>query len=129
MDPTTLFLPLLLIAVFYFILIRPQQKQRREMAELQSRLAPGARIMTTSGLIGTIVAVEADEVVLEVAPGVTNRYVRRAIVRVLSDDTAAMKPPVTEDSIPDPIAEPVTDDASRPSTDRTNREDGPGTSP
>jgi preprotein translocase subunit YajC len=126
----TLLLPLLLLAVFYFILIRPQQKQRREIAQIQSTVEPGARVMTSSGLLGTVVSVEGDEVVLEVAPGVTNRYVRRAIMRVLPDDAAAAEPPVTEDSIPKPIAEPVTDEAaSRPSTDRTNRDDGPGTSP
>ncbi len=130
MDPTTLLLPILLVAVFWFILIRPQQKQRREIAQLQSALAPGARVMTGSGLIGTIVAVEADEIVLEVAPGVTNRYVRRAIVRVLPDDTAAPAAPVTDDSVPEPVAETVIDDAPiRPTTDRSKRDDSPGTSP
>jgi preprotein translocase subunit YajC len=85
MDPTTLLLPLLLVAVFWLILIRPQQKQRREIAQLQSALSPGSRVMTGAGLIGTVVALEGDEVVLEVAPGVTNRYVRRAIMRVIPD--------------------------------------------
>ena len=82
----TLLLPLLLFAAFYFILIRPQQKQRREIAQVQSTLAPGARVMTGSGLIATIVSIDDDEVVLEVSPGVTNRYVRRAIMRVVPDD-------------------------------------------
>jgi preprotein translocase subunit YajC len=126
----TLLLPLLLVAVFYFILIRPQQKQRREIAQLQSTLGPGARVMTGSGLIGTVVAVEADEVVLEVAPGVTNRYVRRAIMRVLPDAAAAAEPTLSAEPGTEPITEPVTDEAvSRPGTDRTNRDDGPGTSP
>ena len=126
----TLLLPLLLVAVFYFILIRPQQKQRREIAQLQSTLGPGARVMTGSGLIGTVLAVEADEVVLEVAPGVTNRYVRRAIMRVLPDAAAAAEPTLSAEPGTEPITEPVTDEAvSRPGTDRTNRDDGPGTSP
>ncbi|MGH8824881.1 MAG: preprotein translocase subunit YajC [Jiangellaceae bacterium] len=78
-------LPLLLLVVFYFLLIRPQQKQRREVAQVQSTVTPGARVMTSAGLIGTVVAIEDDEVLIEVAPGVTNRYVRRAIMRVLDD--------------------------------------------
>lgn len=82
----TLLLPLLLLVVFYFLLIRPQQKQRREIAEVQSTVSPGSRVMTGAGLIGTVVALEGDEVVLEVAPGVTNRYVRRAIMRVIPDE-------------------------------------------
>ena len=124
----TLLLPLLLLAVMWFILIRPQQKQRREIAELQSNLAPGARVMTGSGLIGTIVSIEADEVVLEVAPGITNRYVRRAIMRVLPADDAALAPPVAEDSVPESDLGSETDAATRPVTDRTNRDDFPGTS-
>jgi preprotein translocase subunit YajC len=80
-----LLLPLLLIAVFYFMLIRPQQKRSRQIAQVQSTIGPGTRVMTNGGLIGTIVAIEGDEVLIEVAPGVNNRYVRRAIMRVLED--------------------------------------------
>ena len=128
----TLLLPLLLFAAFYFILIRPQQKQRREIAQVQSTLSPGARVMTGSGLIATIVSVDDDEVVLEVSPGVTNRYVRRAVMRVVPEttDTVDVDEPGTEDGLTGGVAKPVTDDiASQPVTDRTNRNDGPGTSP
>jgi preprotein translocase subunit YajC len=128
----TLLLPILLFAAFYFILIRPQQKQRREIARVQSTLAPGTKVMTGSGLIATIVAVDDDEVVLEVSPGVTNRYVRRAIMRVVPDPTEAADTdePGSEDGLTGGVAKPVTDDiASQPVTDRTNRNDGPGTSP
>jgi preprotein translocase subunit YajC len=121
----TLLLPLLLLAVFWLILIRPQQKQRREIAQLQATLAPGARVMTGSGLVATVASIEDDEVVLEVAPGVTNRYVRRAIMRVLPDDTATTDQPVTE-----PVIDTVADEAkSQPLPDRTNRDDVSGTSP
>lgn len=80
-------LPLiLLVAVFYFLLIRPQQKQRKQLQEVQQTLTPGSKVMTGSGLIGTVEAVEDNEVLLEVAPGVTNRFVRRAIVQVIPDE-------------------------------------------
>jgi preprotein translocase subunit YajC len=128
----TLLLPLLLFAAFYFILIRPQQKQRREIAQVQSTLAPGTRVMTGSGLIATIVAVDDDEVVLEVSPGITNRYVRRAIMRVVTDPTEVVDvaEPGSEDELTGGVAKPVTDDVgSQPVTDRTNRNDVPGTSP
>ena len=128
----TLLLPLLLFAAFYFILIRPQQKQRREIAQVQSTLAPGARVMTGSGLIATIVSVDDDEVVLEVSPGVTNRYVRRAVMRVVPETTDSLEvdEPGSEDGLAGGLAKPVTDDvATQPVTDRTNRNDVPGTSP
>ncbi|MGH8774088.1 MAG: preprotein translocase subunit YajC [Jiangellaceae bacterium] len=104
------FLPLiLLVVVFYFLLIRPQQKQRREVAQVQQSVAPGARVMTGAGLIATVVSVEDDEVVLEVAPGITNRYVRRAIMRVIPDASGEAAPdikPMTQ-----PADEPARDDA------------------
>ena len=62
----TLLLPLLLVAVFYFVLIRPQQKQRREIAQLQSTIGPPTSLASrmvapterseasrTSGKLGT----------------------------------------------------------------------------
>jgi preprotein translocase subunit YajC len=126
----TLLLPLLLFAVFYFVLIRPQQKQRKEIAQFQSTIAPGARVLTGSGLVATVVSVEGDEVLLEVAPGVTNRYVRRAIMRALPDETSAVGESVTDESDAEPITESVPDEAvSRPVSDRTNRDDVSGTSP
>jgi preprotein translocase subunit YajC len=125
MDPTTLLLLLLMVAVFWLILIRPQQKQRREIAQLQSALAPGSRVMTGSGLIGTIVALEGDEVVLEVAPGVTNRYVRRAIMRVIPDEVPE---PVTSDEAPDSVTPHFqTDATTRPAADNPDGDENSGT--
>ena len=70
------FLPLLLIvAVFYMLLIRPQQKRQRELQETISQLKAGDRIVTTGGVIGTITTVRdtsflirsAEKSILEVA--------------------------------------------------------------
>jgi preprotein translocase subunit YajC len=121
----TLLLPLLLLAVFYFLLIRPQQKQRREIAQLQSTVSPGARVMTGAGLIGTVVALEGDEVVLEVAPGVTNRYVRRAIMRVIPDEVPE---PITSDEAPDSVNPHVqTDATTRQAADNPDGDETSGT--
>jgi preprotein translocase subunit YajC len=86
---------LLLVVVFYLLLIRPQQKQRRKMAQVQQTLAPGSKVMTGAGLIGTVQDVDGDEVIIEVAPGVTNRYVRRAIVQVIPDEAVVPDDPST----------------------------------
>ncbi len=70
------FLPILLIvAVFYFLLIRPQQKRQRELQQTISQLKAGDRIVTTGGVIGTITTVRdtsflirsADKSILEIA--------------------------------------------------------------
>ncbi|MBP2708072.1 preprotein translocase subunit YajC [Microbispora sp. RL4-1S] len=84
-NPLGTFLPLiLLVVVFYFLLIRPQRKRQQEQIQMQNSLAPGARVMTTNGLFATVVTVEDDDVVLEVAPGVETRWLKAAIGRVLT---------------------------------------------
>lgn len=88
-----LILPILLLVLFYFVAIRPSQRQRRQVAETQSRLEPGMEVMTGAGLFGTITRVEDEQVTLEIAPGVQARFLRQTIVRVVepneahSDDT------------------------------------------
>ncbi|GAA3103686.1 preprotein translocase subunit YajC [Streptosporangium carneum] len=74
----------LMVVVFYFLLIRPQRKRQQEQAQMQNSLTPGTRIMTTTGLFATVVAIDADDVILEIAPGVETRWVKAAIGRVLT---------------------------------------------
>ncbi|MEW9531297.1 preprotein translocase subunit YajC [Microbispora sp. NPDC049125] len=84
-SPLGTFLPLiLLVVVFYFLLIRPQRKRQQEALQMQNSLTPGARVMTTTGLFATVAAVEDDDVVLELAPGVETRWVKASIGRVLT---------------------------------------------
>jgi preprotein translocase subunit YajC len=90
-DQIVSFFPLILvIVVFYFLIIRRTQNQQREVRATQAALAPGQEIMTTAGLFATVSAVEDDVVVLEVSPGVTCRYARGAVARIVtrSDDPA-----------------------------------------
>ncbi|TDE59307.1 preprotein translocase subunit YajC [Nonomuraea mesophila] len=82
-------LPLiLLVVVFYFLLIRPQRKRQQEAVKMQNSLTPGTRVMTTTGLFGTVVTVDNEDVVLEVAPGVETRWVKAAIGRVVTPGDA-----------------------------------------
>ncbi|GAA2387618.1 preprotein translocase subunit YajC [Nonomuraea africana] len=94
-------LPLiLLVVVFYFLLIRPQRKRQQEAIQMQNSLAPGARVMTTTGLFATVVAVDNEDVILEVAPGIETRWVKAAVGRVLTpvdDKIAATEPQETKD--------------------------------
>ena len=82
------FMPILMIVllfgVMYFMMIRPQQKRRREAEQMQSTLGPGAEVVTIGGLYGTVVSSDNETVMLEVAPGVHARYARPAIARVVT---------------------------------------------
>lgn len=99
-NPIGTFLPLiLLVVVFYFLLIRPQRKRQQEQLRMQASLTPGTRVMTTTGLYGTVVAVEDDEMVLEVAPGVETRWLKAAVGRVVvPGDEPVDDEPATDDA-------------------------------
>jgi preprotein translocase subunit YajC len=74
-----------LFALLYFVTIRPQRRRQQAAAQTQSQLQPGMRVRTTAGMYATVAAVEGQEVVLEVAPGVNVRFLRRAIMDVIPD--------------------------------------------
>lgn len=84
-------LPLVLIGVmiigFYFLVLRPAKRRQVEAQKTISQVEPGSEIMTTAGIYGTVVAVDDDTVDLEVAPGVTIKYARAAVARILNDET------------------------------------------
>lgn len=70
----------------YLLFLRPQRSRMRRAQQMQRELHPGAQVMTAGGLFGTVAAVEDDAVLLEVAPGVTTRWSRAAIGRVVSPE-------------------------------------------
>jgi preprotein translocase subunit YajC len=82
---------ILLIALvfigFYFLMIRPQQRRRQQATQQQNTVTPGARVRTTAGMYATVSAVDGDDVILEVAPGIDVRYMKRAIMEVVSPGT------------------------------------------
>jgi preprotein translocase subunit YajC len=81
----TFILVILVVFVgFYFLMIRPQQRRRQQAQQKQNNVTPGARVRTTAGMYATVVDVDGDDVVLEVAPGIEVRYMKRAIMDVVS---------------------------------------------
>lgn len=81
-------------AVFYLLMIRPQQKKRKEMQSMLQALKPGSEIVTTAGMFGRVIALEGDDALLiEVAPGVTCKYMRQSVMRVVPEVTPAAAEP------------------------------------
>jgi preprotein translocase subunit YajC len=77
------FIPLLLIlVVFYFLLIRPQQRQAREHRELIEQLKKNDQVVTASGIHGRIEDIQGELVRLEIAPGVLVKLEKRQIASV-----------------------------------------------
>jgi preprotein translocase subunit YajC len=89
------FLPLVLIfVVFYFLLIRPQQKKAKDHKALLSQLRRGDRVVTGGGIIGTIAKVISDEEVsVEIAEGTRVRVLRSTITTILARTEPAGKEP------------------------------------
>jgi len=92
-NPLGTFLPLiLLLLIFYFLLLRPQRKRQQELIQMQNSLTPGMRVMTSTGLFATVVALRGDDVILEVAPGVETRWVKAAIARIVPPEEGEAQP-------------------------------------
>ena len=83
-NPTSLILILVVIVGVYMLMIRPQRRRQQQAQQQQNTVRPGARVRTTAGMYATVVDVDGDDVVLEVAPGVEVRYMRRAVMDVVS---------------------------------------------
>ncbi|AXE54570.1 preprotein translocase subunit YajC [Aurantimicrobium sp. MWH-Uga1] len=95
MDPMTLFM-MAVLAVLVFFMFRNGQKRKKAAEELQKTVVPGAHVMTTFGVYGTIKSIDDAEniVVLETSPKNTLKLHRQAIARVV--ENAAVAPTAGE---------------------------------
>ena len=77
-------MPILLIVLFYFLMIRPQQRRMKQHQAMLAALKRGDQVVLSSGMIGKVVRVEDKEVGLEIATGVTVKVVKGMISDVRS---------------------------------------------
>ena len=105
-----------LFGVLYFVMIRPQRRRQQQAQQTQRDVEPGARVRTTAGMYATVVAVEGQDVILEVAPGVEARFMRRAIMDVVPDGTEPEYSDEPED-VADDEPEDMADDEPQDSAD------------
>jgi preprotein translocase subunit YajC len=75
----------LLFFIFYFILIRPQQKKLKAHQAMLKSLSKGNRVMTSGGIIGTVIKFDGDDIVIvEIAQGIKVRVARSAISDIVN---------------------------------------------
>lgn len=108
MGSATQFLPLVLIfAVFYFLLIRPQQQKQKEMRAMLTQLKRGDRVVTGGGILGTVQRVPmvqdkdgkqvaSQEIEVEIAPNLRVTVLRETITTVLKPVAANDAKPVKD---------------------------------
>jgi preprotein translocase subunit YajC len=73
-----------MIAFFYFVVLRPQQKQREQAETLLKSLQKGDKVLTNSGMYGTVVAIDGDDATLEISEKVRVKFKRAAIAERLN---------------------------------------------
>jgi preprotein translocase subunit YajC len=84
------YLPLIAIfAIFYFVLIGPERKNRKKREEMLKQIKKGDKVMTTGGMLASVAAVADDEITLQIADGVRARFTRAAIQTVMPDEAPA----------------------------------------
>jgi preprotein translocase subunit YajC len=84
---SALMLPLMLLVVFYFLLIRPQNKRAKDQKEMLSKIAAGDEVATTGGILGKVVEVGEQFLTLEIASGVNIKMQKFQIAQVLPKGT------------------------------------------
>jgi preprotein translocase subunit YajC len=140
---STLIFIALLVAAFYFLILRPQRKRQQALQQTMSAISPGSRVLLGSGLFGTVISVGPRQVVLEISPGAELTVLKQAITKIVTDDDedsldgqeelddeeiAAEQPIALEDERP--IEKPTvtsTEPAAEPDISTTPRESKPPT--
>ena len=84
---SALMLPLVLLVVFYFLLIRPQNKRAKEQREMLSKIAVGDEVATTGGILGKVTEVGEQFLTLEIANGVNVKLQKYQVSLVLPKGT------------------------------------------
>ena len=75
-----------MLAIFYFLIIRPQQTKQKQMELMLKAIKKGDRVLTTGGILGTVVGVDDTKAVLKIADDVKVEFTKSAIVQVLQGE-------------------------------------------
>lgn len=85
-DPTLMLVIFGTFAIFYFVLIRPQQKKQKELQKTISGLGKGDRVMTNGGIFGTVVGIKDNILVLKIAENVKIEVLKTAVASVVGKE-------------------------------------------
>jgi preprotein translocase subunit YajC len=140
---STLIFIALLVAAFYFLILRPQRKRQQALQRTMSALSPGSRVMLASGVFGTVVSVGPRQVVLEVSPGAELTVLKQAITKIVTEDdedvleedeleegVASLDEPIelhSERPLEEPTTASSTEPAAEPDSSSTPRDSKPPT--
>ena len=76
----------LIFVIFYFLLIRPQQKRQKEHQKMLESLSKGDRVLTSGGMFGVVLGIDDQKVVLKIADNVKAEFAKSAIAHIVSKE-------------------------------------------
>ncbi|MDR0138227.1 preprotein translocase subunit YajC [Metabacillus idriensis] len=82
---------ILMFAIFYFLLIRPQQKQQKKVREMQDSLSKGDKVVTIGGMHGIVDSIDEEKVIIKAGDGSRLTFDRRAIRDVVEQKGITME--------------------------------------
>ena len=77
-----------MLGIFYFLIIRPQQQKQKQMDLMLKAIKKGDRVLTSGGILGTVVRVDDAKAVLSIADDVKVEFTKSAIVQVLPGEAS-----------------------------------------
>lgn len=81
----------LIIAIFYFLILRPQQKRQKERQKMLDAVKKGDKVVTAGGLHGTVAGLDEKTLLLQVSDNVKMKFDRSAIANILKEGEAEAK--------------------------------------
>ncbi|WP_369282338.1 preprotein translocase subunit YajC [Oscillibacter sp. GMB15532] len=124
MDPTTIMMLVVLIGVFYFMIIRPENKRKKSAQQLRDSLKKGDKLTTIGGIVGSIVQVNDDTIIIETSEDrvrmeITKWAVSTTGVQTSTDPKAKQKQEnkPAEQAAEEPVAEEQSAETEQPAGD------------
>jgi preprotein translocase subunit YajC len=92
-NPALSFLPLIfIVAIFYFLVFMPMQRQKKQQAQMLANLETGAEVLTTGGIMGTVISISGDTLILRVKPdNIKLQVARSAVSGLVTADKAGLE--------------------------------------
>jgi preprotein translocase subunit YajC len=87
----------LLVALTWFVLVRPQRKRQQQQNEMVSQLEEGVEILTAGGVYGTVRSIREDELTVEIAPGTNVKLDKRAVAMVVPQEEPQTLPAAADE--------------------------------
>ena len=91
-NPAMSFLPLVfIVAIFYFLVFMPMQRQKKQQSQMLAVLQSGNEVLTTGGIVGTIISITGDTMILRVKPDNIKLQVARSAIASLVNPEKAVE--------------------------------------